>query len=71
MNSILFSIKHFLGIPEDDEFFDPTLIVDINSVFSVLRQIGCGPQEGYQIENGENAWDEFLQNDRKRLCYGK
>lgn len=65
--SILSSIKSTLGIPADDYFFDQTLIMHINSAFSVLRQLGCGPAEGYQISSGENDWDEFLQNEPEKL----
>ena len=54
--SILFSVKNGLGIPEDDYYFDRTLIMHINSVFSVLRQLGCG-----------NSWDEFIQNEPNKL----
>lgn len=67
MDSILSSIKHQLGIPDEDSYFDPSLIIHINSVFSVLRQIGCGPSEGYQIEDNTNSWDEFLQNEPEKL----
>lgn len=65
--SILSSVKIALGIPEEDEYFDPALIIHINSVFSVLRQIGCGPADGYMISNAENTWDEFLQNEPAKL----
>lgn len=67
MDSILSSIKRTLGISEMDVFFDSTLILHINSVFSILRQLGCGPEEGYQIEDGTNTWDEFIQNDPDKL----
>ena len=67
MDSILSSVKANLGIPEDDYFFDHSLIVHINSIFSILRQIGCGPSEGYEISSNENAWDEFLQNEPQKL----
>lgn len=65
--SILSSVKSILGIPEDDNFFDQTLILHINSIFSVLRQIGCGPSEGYSIAGGDNNWNEFLQNEPEKL----
>lgn len=67
MDSILSSIKKLLGIPGEDFYFDSPLIMHINSVFSVLRQIGCGPAEGYQITDGMNTWDEFLQNEPEKL----
>lgn len=68
MNSILSSVKHALtGMAQDDTFFDSDLIMHINSVFSVLRQLGCGPAEGYQIENETNTWDEFLQDEPEKM----
>lgn len=67
MDSILSSVKAYLGIPEEDIYFDNNLIVQINSVFSILRQIGCGPVNGYQIEDNTNSWDEFLQNEPDKL----
>lgn len=65
--SILSSVKSILGIPEDDNFFDQTLILHINSIFSVLRQIGCGPSEGYSITDSSSDWNEFLQNEPEKL----
>lgn len=65
--SILFSVKNGLGIPEDDYYFDRALIMHINSVFSVLRQLGCGPVEGYEISDSGNSWDEFIQNEPNKL----
>ena len=66
--NILFSVKQILGIPEEDTFFDQTLIIHINSVFSILTQLGCGPASGFVI-NGSEDWDDFLQNtpDREQL----
>ena len=50
MDSILTSIKKLLGITEEYEHFDPDIIMHINSVFSVLTQLGVGPAEGFRIE---------------------
>ena len=41
--SILTSIKKLLGIAEDYEHFDQDLIMHINSVFAILKQMGAGP----------------------------
>ena len=46
MDSILESVKTVLGIPSEDNFFNDNLVLQINSIFSILRQIGCGPAEG-------------------------
>ena len=43
MDSILTSIKKLLGIAEDYEHFDQDLIIHMNSVLSVLTQLGVGP----------------------------
>lgn len=51
MDSILTSIKKLLGITEEYEHFDPDIIMHINSVFSVLTQLGVGPAEGFRIED--------------------
>ncbi len=47
--SILTSVKKQLGIAEDYEYFDMDLIIHINSVFSILTQLGIGPAEGSSI----------------------
>ena len=59
MDSILTSIKKMLGITEEYEHFDADLIMHINSVFMILRQLGVGPESGYQIVDKTNTWDEF------------
>lgn len=72
MDSILSSVKQMLGIPADDTFFDQTLILHINTIFSVLSQLGCGPLAGYAITGPENTWDEFLlYGDPEKLRHVK
>ena len=60
MESILTSIKKLLGIEEEYEHFDQDLIMHINSVFTVLKQLGVGPSEGFSIQDAESVWAEFL-----------
>lgn len=62
-DSILDSTKKALGIGSDYDVFDADILMHINSVFSTLHQLGIGPDEGFQIEDDETTWDEFLQND--------
>lgn len=64
MESILTSIKKLLGIAEEYEHFDADLIMDINSVFSILTQIGVGPSEGFSIENSSAIWNDFTHGDK-------
>ena len=63
MESILTSIKKMLGIPEEYDHFDPDLIMHINSVLSILTQIGVGPSEGFRIEDDLATWEDFLGDD--------
>lgn len=62
--SILNDVKQALGIVPDYDVFDQQLIVNINSVFSTLHQLGCGPDEGFIIEGPNEEWDEFIGSDR-------
>ena len=64
MESILTSIKKLLGIAEEYEHFDADLIMNINSVFSILTQIGVGPSEGFSIEDSSATWNDFIHGDK-------
>ena len=35
----------------------------INSVLSILTQIGVGPSEGFRIEDDLATWEDFLGDD--------
>ena len=60
--SILTSIKKMLGIAEEYEHFDTDLIMHINSVFSILTQLGAGPKNGFSIKDKHAVWKDFLSN---------
>lgn len=63
MESILTSIKKLLGIAEEYTHFDADLIMHINSVFSILTQIGVGPSEGFSIQDASSVWNDFIPDD--------
>lgn len=65
MDSILISIKKLLGITGGYEHFDPDIIMHINSAFSVLNQLGVGPEEGFRIDGEGAEWSEFLKDDTR------
>lgn len=65
MESILTSIKMLLGISEEYEHFDPTIIMHINSVFGDLMQLGVGPSEGFHIEDETSVWTDFMPDMSK------
>ncbi len=61
-DSILNSVKSPMSLSLDDTVFDDELIIHINSVFYILKQLGVGPEEGYSIEDSTNTWDEFTND---------
>lgn len=61
MESILDSIKKMLGITKEYKQFDAEIVMNINSVFSILHQLGVGPKECYMIEDSAQTWDEFME----------
>ena len=60
MDSILISIKKLLGIAEDYTHFDADIIMHINSVFTILTQMGVGPAEGFSIKDDSAIWYDFI-----------
>lgn len=64
MESILASIKKLIGYDEADDSFDTDLIMHINSVLAILRQLGVGPSEGFRIKDESTTWDEFIPEEQ-------
>lgn len=62
MESILTSIKKVLGIHEEDTSFDVDLIMHINTVFMILRQMGIGPSKGFNISGSYDNWSDYLSD---------
>lgn len=52
-----------LGITEEYEHFDPDIIMHINSVFTILTQMGVGPEKGFSITDKSNVWTDFMGNN--------
>lgn len=68
MDSILTSVKKLLGLTEDYEYFDEDIKIHINSVFSVLTQLGVGPETGFIITGKTETWDDYIPGvDRVKL----
>ena len=59
-SSILTTIKKLLGIEEAYTHFDSDIIVHINTVLMILRQMGVGPVEGFSIEDSTAIWSDFI-----------
>lgn len=63
--SILDSIKKLLGIPSEATEFDTDILIHINSVFSILTQLGVGPSSGFIIEDSSAEWSDFIGDDAR------
>ena len=63
MESILNSVKSHIGISESEDHFDGDIIIHINSVFSILRQMGVGPETTFSIVDDKAIWNDFLVDD--------
>lgn len=62
MDSILLSIKKLLGIDASYTIFDGDIMLHINTAFTILNQIGIGPEEGYMIDSEYQYWDEYTDD---------
>lgn len=63
IESILNSVKKHIGISEEETHFDPDIIIHINSVFSILNQMGIGPAKTFSINDEKAIWNDFLEDD--------
>lgn len=63
-NSILDNIKKLLGISPEDPSFDTDIVININSAFSVLHQLGVGPEDGFEITDRYQTWEDFLGGNK-------
>lgn len=63
--SILTSIKKLLGIPESYDAFDLDIIINVNTVFVILYELGIG-DSAFSISDSTAVWGDFLK-DAKNL----
>lgn len=64
-NSILWTIRKMIGgIDSDESPFDQDLIVNINSVFTIVNQLGVGPKDAFSISGEDETWDDFFGDSR-------
>jgi len=58
-DSILISTKKILGLAADYTVFDLDVLTHINAAFSILHQLGVGPDEGFFVEDDADLWSDF------------
>jgi hypothetical protein len=59
IDSILDSVKKRVNVQLTDDAFDEDILVEINSAFDTLTQLGLGPAEGFRIEDNTATWDDY------------
>ena len=63
-DSILMTIRKLVcGDPYADHF-DPDLLVHINACFSILNQLGVGPENGFVVTDETQSWSSYSDNER-------
>ena len=63
-DSILMTIRKLdCGNPYADHF-DTDLLVHINACFSILNQLGVGPENGFVVTDETQSWSSYSDNDR-------
>ena len=61
-SNILESVKLMLGIQNEYTPFDQQILMHINSVFTILHQMGVGPTNLF-IANSTSLWSDFLTDE--------
>lgn len=64
-DSILTSIKKLLGIAESNTDFDTDIIIHINSVLTILYQLGIGKSDSFEITGSGETWNDYLSEETK------
>lgn len=64
--SILTSVKKVLGLDVSYTAFDLDVLMHINTTFSILNQLGIGPDDGFMIEDSSSVWDDFFGADPRK-----
>ena len=62
-DSILTSVKKVLGIPSYYDHFDRDILLHLNTVMSILNQLGIGPEEGFIVEDDSTTWADLFDGD--------
>lgn len=62
-DSILMTIRKLVcGDPYADHF-DNDLLVHINACFSILNQLGVGPENGFVVTDDTQSWSSYIADN--------
>lgn len=70
MESILTSVKKYLGISEDYTAFDDEIVMAINTAFFTLYQLGVGNDmtQPFKIADKTAVWSSFIDDRKIEMC---
>lgn len=63
-DSILVSVKRALGIQPENTEFDHDIIMHINTVLSILYQLGLG-DDAFVVDSSKQKWYDLLRGKTK------
>lgn len=63
MESILESVKSYLGVMSDTEAYDTDILMSINAIMVVLNQFGIGPKNAFVVTGSSQTWSDLLGED--------
>lgn len=63
MDSILNSVKSYLGISADDVSYDTDILMSINAVMFALNQLGVGPATAVVVEDSTQEWLDYFDEE--------
>ena len=62
-DSILMTMRKLVcGNPYADHF-DTDLLVHINACFSILNQLGVGPENGFVVTDATQSWSSYIADN--------
>ena len=62
-DSILMTIRKLVcGNPYADHF-DADLLIHINACFSILNQLGVGPENGFPLTDDTQSWSSYIADN--------
>ncbi len=63
---ILSTVRFRIGANDEIHDFDEPLIMEINTAFDVLTQVGFGPIKGFSISGEDETWDSYFPESDPR-----
>lgn len=64
-DNVLNSVKKMIGVNLNDDYFDPELIIYINSILVIVYQLGI--TDSVKEINSDTTWSEIVDQDEKRF----